>query len=255
MKFLTRFVPALLAASGMVRAASIAVRTNDDFFSEFIDALNKNNLTILANSYERINNTYEGREVIDALQNNGEVTVLAPENESFESDYASLDQEVLLYNTIWGNIDKGFENNGHKLSRRKSTQTRDVVKTGQKRPPPNRRPSKRTNSQDYQVQVIDQLTNDEGWKRSSKGRDPLILIDRAVGSAKVIDRFSFRNIAVLVIDAVLSLPGRISDLLCKPLIKSAPNGLVKFNAALKKAGLLDLVDDRGGRITTNWRRS
>ncbi|CEL58771.1 hypothetical protein RSOLAG1IB_08817 [Rhizoctonia solani AG-1 IB] len=229
MKFLTRFVPALLAASGMVRAASIAVRTNDDFFSEFIDALNKNNLTILANSYERINNTYEGREVIDALQNNGEVTVLAPENESFESDYASLDKEVLLYNTIWGNIDKGFENNGHKLSRRKSTQTRDVVKTGQKRPPPNRRPSKRTNSQDYQVQVIDQLTNDEGWKRSSNGRDPLILIDRAVGSAKVIDRFSFRNIV--------------------PLIKSAPNGLVKFSAALKKAGLLDLVDDRGGRIT------
>jgi uncharacterized surface protein with fasciclin (FAS1) repeats len=81
MKFLTRVVPALLAVSGMVRAASIAVRTNDDFFSEFIDALNKNNLTILANSYEKINNTYEGREVIDALQNNGEVTVLAPENE------------------------------------------------------------------------------------------------------------------------------------------------------------------------------
>ncbi|CAE6342500.1 unnamed protein product [Rhizoctonia solani] len=250
MKFLTRVVPALLAASGMARAASIAVRTNDDFLSDFIDALNKNNLTILANSYEKISETYEGREVIDALQNNGEVTVLAPDNKSFESDYASLDQEVLLYNTIWGNIDKGLKTMVINFLAGNPARRAILLKQAKSTPrltnvPPRGLIPKIIRSK----YVIDQLANDEGWKRSSNGPNPLILIDRAVGSAKVIDRFSFRNIVVLIIDAVLSLPGRISDLLCKPLIKSAPNGLVKFSAALKKAGLLDLVDDRGGRIT------
>ncbi|CAE6442232.1 unnamed protein product [Rhizoctonia solani] len=246
MKFLTRVVPVLLAASSMVRAASIAVRTNDDFFSEFIDALNKNNLTTLAESYKRVAKTDEGKEVIDALKNNGKVTVLAPDNKSFKPDHPSLSPDVLLYNTVWGSIDDDFEGNSRKLSRRKSTQTRDVVNTAQQRPPPNRR-QKRTDPQKYQVQVIDRFSSDESWKRWTN--TPLILIDRAVGSAKVVNRFNFKNIIVLIIDKVLSLPAKISDLLCKPLIKSAPNGLVKFGDALKKAGLSDLIDDRGERIT------
>ncbi|CCO32647.1 hypothetical protein BN14_06710 [Rhizoctonia solani AG-1 IB] len=227
MKFLTRVVPVLLAASSMVRAASIAVRTNDDFFSEFIDALNKNNLTTLAESYKRVAKTNEGKEVIDALKNNGKVTVLAPDNKSFKPDHPSLSPDVLLYNTVWGSIDDDFEGNSRKLSRRKSTQTRDVVNTAQQRPPPNRR-QKRTDPQKYQVQVIDRFSSDESWKRWTN--TPLILIDRAVGSAKVVNRFNFKNIIVLIIDKVLSLPAKISDLLCKPLIKSAPNGLVKFGS-------------------------
>ncbi|KAF8754543.1 hypothetical protein RHS01_05791 [Rhizoctonia solani] len=201
MKLLSQFVLTLLATLSVIQAASVAPRNNDYFLSEFLDALNKNNLTTLANSYEKIAQTDAGGEVIDALKN----------------------------------MERG------------STHSRDIAQTAYPRPAGSR---KRTyNLQDYQVQVIDQFSNNDSdsWKRWSN--DPLILIDRAVGSAKVVGSFTFKNIIVLIIDSVLSLPGKVSDLLCKPLIKNAPEGFVKFGSALQKAGLLNSLDNRGARLT------
>ncbi|QRW25630.1 Fasciclin domain-containing protein [Rhizoctonia solani] len=244
MKLLSQFVLTLLATLSVIQAASVAPRNNDYFLSEFLDALNKNNLTTLANSYEKIAQTDAGGEVIDALKNNGKVTLLAPENESFKSSTDELGANVLLYNTIWGSIYEHF-----KLPRiiPQRLHPRDIAQTAYPRPAGSR---KRTyNLQDYQVQVIDQFSNNDSdsWKRWSN--DPLILIDRAVGSAKVVGSFTFKNIIVLIIDSVLSLPGKVSDLLCKPLIKNAPEGFVKFGSALQKAGLLNSLDNRGARLT------
>ncbi|KAF8672954.1 hypothetical protein RHS04_07721 [Rhizoctonia solani] len=247
MKLLSQFVLTLLATLSVIQAASVAPRNNDYFLSEFLDALNKNNLTTLANSYEKIAQTDAGGEVIDALKNNGKVTLLAPENESFKSSTDELGANVLLYNTIWGSIYEHFKTSKNYLSRRGSTHSRDIAQTAYPRPAGSR---KRTyNLQDYQVQVIDQFSNNDSdsWKRWSN--DPLILIDRAVGSAKVVGSFTFKNIIVLIIDSVLSLPGKVSDLLCKPLIKNAPEGFVKFGSALQKAGLLNSLDNRGARLT------
>ncbi|CAE6459255.1 unnamed protein product [Rhizoctonia solani] len=245
MKFLSRVVPKLLVASSAVKAASIALRNNDGFFSEFIAALNENNLTTLADSYEKIAETKEGGQVIDFLENKGELTLLAPENRAFD-DNSIINPDVLLYNTVQGNIDKDFRTTDHYFVRRRSRQSRDVVETAQQFPPSNSLRKRTESSQDFQVQVIDQFVTDSGRKRTN---DRLILIDRAVGNAKVIRRFNFKQIVVLIIDTVLTLLAKVSDLLYKPLIKSAPNGLVKFRGALQKAGLLDTVDTQGGRIT------
>ncbi|CAE6531264.1 unnamed protein product [Rhizoctonia solani] len=240
MKLLARIVLTLLAASSLAQAASVALRNNDDFFSGFIDTLNKNNLTTLAENYARIAKTEEGKPIVDLLKT-GEFTILAPENCAFDPDHPDIDPDIIKYSTLWGSIDKHFKT---------SDFTRRDAPYGTHEPAPSTFPrrnntgnSKRTPSLDgFQVQVIDQFFTPSSWKRWSN--DPLIFIDRAVGNAKVLGRFTFQKIIVLIVDTVLTLPTAVSDLLCKPLISSAPNGFLKFKEALEKTGLLDLVDTK-----------
>jgi hypothetical protein len=78
----------------------------------------------------------------------------------------------------------------------------------------------------------------------------LILVGRTVGSAKVVGRFTFKKIIILIIDTLLTLPTGVSDILCKPLIESTPNGFPKFGGALQKTDLLDKVDN-GRKITVS----
>ncbi|KAG8724388.1 hypothetical protein FRC09_019190 [Ceratobasidium sp. 395] len=94
--------------------------------------------------------------------------------------------------------------------------------------------------------IIDQFFSTGSRKRWLKDR--VVLVDRTVGSANVVGRFTFKKIIILVIDTVLTLPAKISDILSKPLIDSTPNGFTKFGAGLQQSGLLDEVDDRD-RIT------
>ncbi|KAG8726942.1 hypothetical protein FRC11_014185 [Ceratobasidium sp. 423] len=231
MKFLSLVVSAVLAVSSLVQAASVLPRnnsSNDGFLSEFIVALEKNGLTTLADNYENISKTEEGQQVIDFLENNGELTLLAPDNDAFYHDHPDINADILLYNTLWGSIDKGFKITDH-LRKRRHSQTRSIPHSGFKRKGGNRR--KRWESLDeYQVQVIDQFSTDE-WKRWFS--DTKIFIDRAVGDAKVVGRFTFKKIIILIIDTAHAA-GK----------GSAPNGLTKFKEALSRAGLLDLVDTR-----------
>jgi hypothetical protein len=96
-------------------------------------------------------------------------------------------------------------------------------------------------------QVVDKLST--GNRKRGSDED-LILVDRPVGSAKVVGRSTFKKIIILIIDTLLTLPTSISDILCKPLIDSAPNGFTKFGGALQKTGLLDKVDN-GRKITVS----
>ena len=72
----------------------------------------------------------------------------------------------------------------------------------------------------------------------------LIQFDMPVGDTQVVERTEYKHIIILVTDKIIHLPGKVSDLLFKPLIKDAPNGFSKFGGALLKAGLLDDVDNR-----------
>ncbi|KDN33889.1 hypothetical protein RSAG8_13017, partial [Rhizoctonia solani AG-8 WAC10335] len=220
MLFLARVVPALLAASSLVQAASVLPRS-DDFLSGFLDTLCKANLTTLADNYKKIAETKEGKQVIESLEKGGEITLLAPENGAFDSDHPKLDADSLLYNALQGNIDKGFKN-GAALTRRAAAQSHSVVASqagisgGGER--------KRQNN-NYQVQAVDQAftTSRKRWSSSS------IQISQAVGSAKVVGRCAYKQITILSIDNVLSLPG-------------------KFSEALQKASLLDEVEN--GKLLT-----
>ncbi|KAF8749848.1 hypothetical protein RHS01_09783 [Rhizoctonia solani] len=185
MKLLSKFVLTLLATLSVIQAASVAPRNNDYFLSEFLDALNKNNLTTLANSYEKIAQTDAGGEVIDASR----------------------------------------------IMERGSTHSRDIAQTAY--------PALQVLAREHIISkitkfkyVIDQFSNNDSdsWKRWSN--DPLISLTAQSG-----------------VQSVLSLPGKVSDLLCKPLIKNAPEGFVKFGSALQKAGLLNSLDNRGARLT------
>ncbi|KAH7337876.1 FAS1 domain-containing protein [Rhizoctonia solani] len=238
MKFFTQILPTLVAVGSLAQASAVVPRTDDRFFSEFIDALNNHNLTILADNYQRIADTPAGKSIVDTLENN-ELTILATKDRAFENKDTNIDPRVIQYNTLWGSIDKGFKTTIH-TRRGADSQSRSVAESTFKRSSaPNRK--RQDQASNFQSQVVDKLAPKGSRKRWN---EETILIDRAVGTAKVVDRFSFKKLVILIIDTVLTLPEKVSELLCKPLIKSAPNGLTKFGEALKKVGLADMVDTK-----------
>ncbi|KAH7305110.1 FAS1 domain-containing protein [Rhizoctonia solani] len=245
MKFFACVVPALLAVSGLVQAAAVIPRSNDDgFLSEFLDELNKNNLTILADNYQRIAYTGEGKSIIDLLESH-ELTILAPDDCAFdkghgkEGDNTTIDPRVIEYSTLWGNIDKGFETTEHRR-RAASSQSRSVARSTFRRSSAPRR-KRQQNEHDFQVQVVDKLTHSASRKRWN---DDTILVDRPIGTARVVRRFSFKKLVILIIDTLLTLPPKVSELLCKPLIKDTPNGFKKTLEALEKTDLVNLVNTK-----------
>ncbi|KAG8690339.1 hypothetical protein FRC11_012287 [Ceratobasidium sp. 423] len=258
MVLLTRALPAFLSALSLVPAACAASCNdsgNDNFFSEFVGALNKHNLTILADNYEKIVKTEGGKQIVDILECGGELTLLAPNNRAFKPNYPALEQDVLLYTILWGSIDNDFKNSNNSLTRRAFTQSHTIAASALRL---NSAGRKREDPQ-YQTQPIDQSPMDKQSSTPTPTPTPapmlkrwynsvLIQIERTVGTAKVVDRFTFGRIVILIIDTVLTLPTKVSDVLCKPLIATAPNGFTKFVEALRMTGLLDNVE--GGQELT-----
>ncbi|KAH7337872.1 hypothetical protein B0J17DRAFT_707157 [Rhizoctonia solani] len=242
MKFLVQVVPALFAVSSLVQAAAVIPRSDDDsFLSGFVDALYKNNLTILADNYKKIGETKEGKPVIEALKN-GPTTLLAPKDSAFSKDDITIDSNVLLYNTLQGSIDDNFKSDHSTITRRGAvTQSRSAVRTSF------RRPSSLTSGKNGKTQAVSnlmQMVNQLTGGGRKRWNDRTILIDQPVGNTEVVDRFTYKDTIVLVINDLIPLPGSTSDLLCKPLIEDAPNGFGKFGEALKKTGIADLVDTK-----------
>ncbi|CAE6416117.1 unnamed protein product [Rhizoctonia solani] len=241
MLFFARVAPALLAASSLVQAASLSIRNNDDFFAAFINALEGHNLTHVADSYKKSVESNEGQANIQLLKSGEDFTILAPKDGAFDPKYPILDLDVLQYDQLWGSVDNRFKTSDHSRRDAPSQSHETAPSTFPRRS--NTGNGKRTQDlSQYQVQVIDQFFSPAGWKRWFEDR--IIFVDRPVGNAKVVDRFTFKNIIILIIDDVLTLPVKVSELLCKPLIKYAPDGFPKFKAALEKAGVLDLVDTK-----------
>ncbi|CAE6440144.1 unnamed protein product [Rhizoctonia solani] len=244
MLFFTSVLPVLFAASGLTKAASIAVRDQDEFFCGWLKELRKNNLTILADNYEKISGTKEGKSIVDTLKNGGDLTVLAPINSAFDSKNTHLSPGFIQYNTLWGSIDNDFRGNGSSLTRRAAESRSNAPNTfpRQSAAGVTRRQVNRDN---YQVTTVDQFYDLQSTKRNN---DRLILIGRPVGNSRVIDRFSYKQIIVLIIDELTELPGTSANLLSQPLIQSAPNGLSKFAKALERTGL-DKEFNNGDRLT------
>jgi len=171
---------------------------------------------------------------------------LIPKNDAYDLISPSLGsdvQSVLAYTTIFGTPEDGFKITNSQLTRKGASQSRSSASSGLKWP--GRSSRKRWNGllDNNQVQIVDQLST-----TSKRNNGPLIVIDRPTDSATVVNRASYENIEILVTDRVFKLPTTVSDLLCKPLISSTPNGFVKFGGGLQKAGLLDTVD-KGFRST------
>ncbi|CUA77861.1 hypothetical protein RSOLAG22IIIB_06834 [Rhizoctonia solani] len=242
MLFLTHIVMALLAATSLAHAASVVPRSNDDFLSGFLDTLCEANLTVLADNYKRIAETKQGKQVIESLEKGGDITLLAPENCAFDSDHPKLDPDVLLYNALQGSIDNNFKSKPKVVRRDGAAQSHSVVESQAGISGGGAR--KRQAGGSYQVQTVQQTFTPGSRKRWSSS----VRIGQALGTAKVVKRLAYKKIIILVIDTVLSLPGGVSDLLCKPLINGAPGGFTKFSGALKKAGLLDEVEN-GNQVT------
>ncbi|KAG8704306.1 hypothetical protein FRC11_010032, partial [Ceratobasidium sp. 423] len=206
----------------------------------FIDALNKNNLTNVANSYKKSVESKDGQANIELLKTGGEFTILAPDDCTFDPKYSILDLDVLRYDQLWGSVDNHF---------RTSHNRRDAPYQSREPAPSTFPRRENTGSQKrtldlskFQVQVIDQFFSPEGWKRWFG--ELTIFVDRPVGNAKVVRRFTFKNLIILILDTVLTLPVKVSELLCMPLVKYAPNGFQKAKKALEETGLLNLVDTK-----------
>jgi hypothetical protein len=195
-----------------------------------------NNLTTLAENYQRIAKTDQGKVIIQSLKN-GEITLLAPDNCAFNLSHPIIDDpNVLLYNALSSSIDKGFNNAGTSSLRRRdgAVQSHSVVPSqfgggggGAKR-----------QSGQYSSQVVTQTFN-LGRKRMTASE---IVVDLPVGNGKVTGRFTYKNLIILIIDTLLALPPKGSNLLSQPLIDSAPNGFPKFSEGLKKTGLSEKLE-------------
>ncbi|KAG8776981.1 hypothetical protein FRC12_000602 [Ceratobasidium sp. 428] len=242
MMFLAMALPFLLVVPGLIQASSVVPRNNDSFLTGFLAALEKKNLTSLAKTYADIAETEAGKPVIDLLKS-GSLTLLAPDNNAFDPDHPDIDPDVLQYSTLWGSIDDNFKTTNSSITRRgANVQSHSSAPSGFPRRGASGGSKRSSGSLDqYQVQIIDQFFSTGSRKRWLNDR--VILVDRTVGSVKVVGRFTFKKIIILVIDTVLTLPEKISDILSKPLIDSTPNGFAKFGGGLQQTGLLDEVDD------------
>ncbi|KAG8691750.1 hypothetical protein FRC08_010096 [Ceratobasidium sp. 394] len=232
-------VSVFLAASILVQATPLEPRTySDKFISGFLAQLKKLGLGTSENIWQNVIQSDGGNYLVGLLKSQT-VTVLIPENSAYDSEHSNDDDplDLLSYSVVFGSPEDDFKVNNSSYTRRGAKQSRSSASSGLKWPS-----RKRWWGilDDNQVQIIDQFssTANKRWNNS-----PQIIIDRPVNSAKVTSRSSFKNIIILTIDTVLTLPRKVSDLLCKPLVSSAPHGFTKFGGALQKAGLLDYVDN------------
>ncbi|KAG9074404.1 hypothetical protein FRC06_010720 [Ceratobasidium sp. 370] len=231
-------VSVLLAASTLVQASPVVPRGNSDsFISGFLAKLKQLGLTTSEGFWENTIHSTGGDYLVGLLKSQT-VTVLIPKNDAYDPTNPSIGSDplsVLSYTTIFGSPEDGFKITNSSLTRKGASQSRSSASSGLEWPS-----RKRWNGllDNNQVQIVDQFPS-----TSRKRNNPLILIDRPVGSATVVSRSSFKNIIILVVDTLFTLPTKVSDLLSKPLISSTPNGFVKFGGGLQKAGLLDTVDN------------
>ncbi|KAH7338325.1 FAS1 domain-containing protein [Rhizoctonia solani] len=226
MKLLGHVVPALLAASGVVRAAAIAPRADDPFFSGFLDLLNENNMSRMADGFKRIADTDEGKPVIELLKSK-QLTILAPEDKEYELFPHIYGLDELQFSIVIQKMSEIFGTKGH--SRRGAKfQSRSPAPSSFKRSSaPNRKAAE--SLEDNQVQVMDLYD------------DSSIAINRPVGNAQVTGMFQYnQQLDILRIDNQLELPPNVSDLLCKPLTED--DTFTKFTAALQRTGLMESVD-------------
>ncbi|KAF8738439.1 sepiapterin reductase, partial [Rhizoctonia solani] len=244
MLFLAQIVPTLLAAFSLVKAASIVAREQDDFFCGWLEELRMNNLTILADNYDKISKTDKGKSIVDVLKNGGDLTVLAPINSAFDPKNPCIEPDEIKYNTLWGNINNNFRSTGSSLTRR-AAESRSNVPNTFPRQGATSATKRQSNLDNFQVTTVDQ-SYDLSRKKRNNGRT--ILIGRPVGNSRVVGEFSYKQIIVLPIDEMTDLPGPSSNLLSQPLIKTAPNGFSKFSNGLKKTGLDDVWNTRS-RLT------
>ncbi|KAF8600168.1 FAS1 domain-containing protein [Ceratobasidium sp. AG-I] len=234
MVYFNIFASVLLVASALVRASPAVPRDNDGWFPGFIDALNKLGLTSMSGIYEEIAKKPEGKELMETLRSQ-ELSIITPTNAAFNGDYPSLGNDtfdILNFFNIIGCLDT------YKRAPRK---TRSIHQTTM--PRRGKRKSKRGDD-DNQVQVVDTLV-DANWKRWN---DETIIIRGTITNATVLSKTKYRDVTILPIDIVPTLPTTVEDVLCKPLVQEAPYGFTKLGAALQKTGLLDTVND-ASRIT------
>ncbi|KAG8713781.1 hypothetical protein FRC08_012817 [Ceratobasidium sp. 394] len=240
--FSSVLVSAFLAASTLVQASPVTRRgysDGDGFISGFLTWLDGLELSESGDVWRRALESEEGGYLAGVLQSQT-VTVLIPENSAYDSKYSNYDDplDLLSYSTVYGSPEDDFKINNGSYTRRGARQSRSSASSGLRWP----RRTKRAYGllDNNQVQIIDQFSS-SGKKRWNDG--PSIIIDRPVDSARVVARSSYKNVIICIIDKVLTLPEKVSDLLWKPLVSSAPYGFAKFGGGLQKAGLLDYVDN------------
>ncbi|KAG8783258.1 hypothetical protein FRC12_019904 [Ceratobasidium sp. 428] len=243
-KFL--IITALLAASIFVQASPSVARGSDNL-SQLIDKLDQNELTYFSRILKDEANKKENENLVQVLTNE-HVTLLVPENKAFDSNSSSPSLgsnpgDIISYSTIFGDLDSGFKTPNSSISRRDPAENHVQGKSAYKSP--QKKSKKRWTSQFDENQVVYFNKFVSGQR---KRWDPVVYVDRPVDSAKVVNMFSCKNVFVLVVNLILTLPGTVSDVLCKPLIPSTPNGFTKFGGALQKVSLLDTIDN-GKRLT------
>ncbi|KAF8597597.1 Fasciclin-domain-containing protein [Ceratobasidium sp. AG-I] len=231
MIFSNLLASALLAASALVKATPLVPRDDDGWFPGFLKVLYDNDLTILKGIYEEFATTEQGRNLIDLLKCQ-EISLLAPVNSAFDPSNPSIGSDrfsVLSYNSIKGNIVS--------KKRQAPTQSRDVAPTLMQKPSFSKR------APDGQVQVVDTVASGN-WKRSNNGTT--LFIRSTTSSATLKAGITYKDLTIFPMDLVLATPTKVDDILCKPLVDSAPNGFTKLGTGLYQTGLMNTVNDGNG---------
>ncbi|QRV81745.1 Fasciclin domain-containing protein [Ceratobasidium sp. AG-Ba] len=241
MLFSNALIP-LIAAAVAINASPMVTRADDSFVSQLANKLKQNGQTTFGGILQDELNKDGSADLVNVLKTQS-VTLLVPENEAFDSSNPSIGDNplnILAYSVIFGDIDTGFKRPNSSFSRRDPNENHIQGTSNYESP---KRPEKKrwASSNRNQVVYFNQFVSGQ-----RKRWDPVIYVDRPVDSAKVVQRFKFKNVFVLVVNRLLTLPTTVSDVLCKALIPSTPNGFVKFGGGLQRVGLLDTVDNARG---------
>ncbi|KAG9094509.1 hypothetical protein FS749_012329 [Ceratobasidium sp. UAMH 11750] len=242
--FSSQALSLLLAASTLVRGTPVVTRDNsNNCASGLIAALEQPDLEasisahLLGDAVESSGGSY-----LCDLFSSQAITLFVPQNKAYDPDHPSVGDDpvgVWSYSTVFGTPEDGFKVTNTSLTRKGAAQSRSSASSGLQWPARSSRKRAGGLLDNNQVQIIDQISS-SSKKRWNDG--PLYIVDRPVGSALVLKRASYKNVVIMVIDRLLTKPTTVSDLLCKPLVSSAPYGFTKFGGGLQKAGLLDYVD-------------
>ncbi|KAG2116437.1 FAS1 domain-containing protein [Suillus discolor] len=195
------------------------------YLAGLVQTLNTDGLTTLASASAALNNSNNGQQVAQSLST-GNWTLFAPNNQAFSSSPMNLTSDptsvldLLSYHVVSGNF------------------------TDQTSPYPNITLGRTLLNDSSLVRLEGNESQVLAW---SNGSDGLFVLNNGT-TVPVVNKTTYQNIQVLVINSVLQIPQNLSDTLANSTydVTSVAGGLSSINIPTTDSTLLDVLNNAHG---------
>ncbi|KAG1787952.1 FAS1 domain-containing protein [Suillus plorans] len=195
------------------------------YLAGLVQTLNTDGLTTLASASAALNNSNNGQQLAQSLST-GNWTLFAPNNQAFSSSPVNLTSnatsvlDLLSYHVVSGNF------------------------TDQTSPYPNITLGRTLLNDSSLVWLEGNESQVLAW---SNGSDGLFVLNNGT-TVPVVNKTTYQNIQVLVINSVLQIPQNLSDTLANSTydVTSVAGGLSSINIPTTNSTLLDVLNNAHG---------